>query len=371
VAQRNRFVRGASVLALAVLVAAGCSGSEEANGEPGAPAAPAAVQIGQENVITVKRGTIVIGPIVSGALRAAREATVRAELGGSMLQVTVEEGQSVRKGTLLGRIDARSLGDARQSARSAVRSAENQLKVARSEASRTEELVKAGALAARDLDVAQSNVAAAEAQLADAQARLASAETQLADAIIRAPIDGVVSDAAVNVGDVVTPGTALFTIIDPSSMRLEAAVPSDDLRALRPGAAVEFRVRGYEEPFEGRIERIAPVADPVTRQVPIFVAIPNVGGRLVAGLYAEGRVVVESAEGLTVPINAVNTSGSAPWVLRVVGGKAEKVEVGLGLRDPRTEQLQIASGVNEGDVLLRGAAQGITPGTPVQVRASD
>jgi multidrug efflux pump subunit AcrA (membrane-fusion protein) len=155
-------------------------------------------------------------------------------------------------------------------------------------------------------------------------------------------------------------------------MRLEAAVPSDDLRALRVGARVEFQVRGYgEEPFAGLIERIAPQADATTRQVPIFVTIPNTSGRLVAGLFAEGRVVSQSAEGLVVAENAVNTSSGTPWVLRVAGGKAEKIEVSIGLRDTRNEQLQIVSGVNEGDILLRGAAQGITPGTPVRVAGAE
>jgi RND family efflux transporter MFP subunit len=279
----------------------------------------------------------------------------------------VEEGQPVRRGALLGRIETRTLDDARQSAQSAVRSAENQLSVARREVERTETLVKAGALAARDLDVARNNETAAEAQLADAKSRLASAERQLGDTVLRAPIDGIVSKRSANTGDVVSVGAELFTIIDPSSMRLEASVPSEDLSRLRVGETVEFTVRGYDQRFQGRIERIAPQADPVTRQVPIFVAIPNAGGRLVAGLFAEGRVVSQSADGLVVPANAVNTSETSPWALRVADGKTEKVQVSLGLRDARTERVQVTSGLNEGDTLLRGAAQGITPGTPVQV----
>ena len=208
---------------------------------------------------------------------------------------------------------------------------------------------------------------ALEAQLADAKARLASAERQLGDAVIRAPIGGIVSKKAVNVGDVVSSGTELFTVIDPSSMRLEAAVPSEDLSQLRIGAAVEFTVRGYDQTFAGRIERIAPQADSTTRQVPIFVTIPNRGGRLVAGLYAEGRVVAQSASGLIVPVNAVNTSTPTPWVLRVTSGKTERANVTLGLRDPRTERVLVASGLSADDTLLRGASQGITPGTAVQL----
>jgi membrane fusion protein, multidrug efflux system len=331
------------------------------------PAAPPAVRVGAENVVTVGRDTIVIGPIVSGELRAESEATVRAEIGGSVTQVNVREGQAVRRGALLGRIETRTLDDVRQSAMSAVRNAENQLSVAQREAERTETLVKAGALAARDLDVARQNVTGAEAQLADAKSRLASADRQLADTVLRAPINGIIANRPVNIGDVVSVGAELFNIIDPSTMRLEASVPSDDLSHLRIGAVVDFTVRGYDQRFEGRITMIAPQADPVTRQVPIYVSIPNVGGRLVSGLFAEGRVVSQSATGIVVPLNAVNAAGERPWVLRANAGRTERVDVTLGLQDPRTERVQVVAGLHEGDMLLRGAAQGITPGTPVDL----
>jgi RND family efflux transporter MFP subunit len=345
------------------LLSTGCKAEAEKSAAP----APEVVQIGSENVVPVAKGIVVVGPIVSGELKAEKEATIRAEVGGSMVEVAVLEAQPVQKGTVLGRIETRTLEDAKQSASSAVRSAENQLSVARREAERTEKLVSAGALAARDLDVVNNSVSAAEAQVADAKARLASADRALGDTVIRAPFHGIVSKRSVNAGDVVSNGTELFTIIDPSSMKLEASVPSDDLKALRAGAIVEFTVRGYDTPFHGRIERIAPQAD-ATRQVPIYVSIPNVGGRLVAGLFAEGRVVSQSAAGIVVPNNAVNTvDPSKPWVLRVTDGKTERVSVTLGLRDPRSEVVNVASGLNEGDVLLRGASQGITPGTPVKV----
>ncbi len=354
------------ILSVAVLTGA-CS--EGANGATNPPE-PLAVQIGAENVVSVKAGTIIVGPIISGELTASREATVRAELGGAILDVSVEEAQPVSRGALLARIETRTLEDTRQSAVSALRSAENQLAVARRETERTERLVEAGALAARELDVARNNVTTAEAAVADAKSRLASAERTLGDTTIRAPFTGIVASRSVNTGDVVVPGTELFRIIDPSSMRLEASVPSEDLSVLRAGATVEFTVRGYERPFTGRIERIAPQADSTTRQVPIYVAIPNPGGRLLAGLFAEGRVVSSSAKGLIVPINAVNTTEADPWVLRVRNGTTERVAVTLGLRDPRREEVQVASGLDDGDVLLRGAAQGISPGTPVKLASA-
>ena len=119
------------ILHLAFLVA--CATEAEKS-----PAAATAVRVGAENVVRVGRDTIVVGPIISGELRAEREATVRAEIGGSVPQVMVEEGQAIRRGTLLGRIETRTLDDAKQSALSAVRNAENQLAVAQREIERTE-----------------------------------------------------------------------------------------------------------------------------------------------------------------------------------------------------------------------------------------
>src|SRR5262245_9588527 len=364
-----RFTRALSAACVASLALLTIACSEGANGAT-PPPEPLAVQIGAENVVAVESGTIVVGPIISGELTPTREATVRAELGGAILDVSVEEAQAVARGALLARIETRTLEDARQSAASSVRSAENQLAVARRETERTEMLVEAGALAARELDIARNTVASAEAALADARSRLAGAERSLGDTVVHAPFNGIVASRAAHTGDIVTPGAEMFHIIDPSSMRLEASVPSEDLSVLRVGASVEFTVRGYDRTFNGRIERIAPQADPTTRRVPIYVAIPNVGGKLVAGLFAEGRVVSDSASGLIVPLNAVNTTEAEPWVLRVRDGVTERVPIMVGLRDPRREEVQVASGLNAGDTLLRGAAQGISPGTPVKLTAT-
>jgi RND family efflux transporter MFP subunit len=320
-------------------------------------------------VATVTTGTISTGPLISGTLMAEREATVRAEVSGSVLEVTAQEGEAVRRGGLLARIEDQALGDAVSSAQSAVRSAEQGLQLAEREAQRSEALVKGGAIAERELDTARNAVSAAQAQLEDARSRLASARKEVEHLTVRSPINGIVAERPANAGDVVSPGTELYRIIDPRSMRLEASVPSEALSAIKIGLPVQFQVRGYpDQRFEGRIERISPAADPITRQVSIFVTIPNTAGRLVAGLFAEGRVAQESREGMVVPLSAVNLDDpKSPWVLRVKDGKAERVPVTLGLRDDQTEQLQITEGVTSGDRLLVGPAQAITPGTPLQI----
>jgi RND family efflux transporter MFP subunit len=362
----SRAILALPALGAAILVAACGTGNVPPASTGSAPVA--GVSVGAESVLTVALVELRTGPLLSGELRAAREATVRAKMPGSVLEVRAEEGQTVERGAVLARIEARPLQDALISSQSAVRSAEQSLAVAEREADRTASLVKGGALADRDLELARSAVTGAQAQLADARARLASVRQQLDDAVVTAPISGVVSGRPVNAGDVVSPGTLLATIIDPSSMLLEASVQSEALAALKLNTPVEFEVRGYPgQTFEGHIERIAPAADPVTRQVTIFVDVPNTRGQLVAGLFAVGRVTSERGQTLVVPATAVDTSGQSPWVLRLRDGKAERVPVRAGVRDDRSERIEILSGVAAGDVLLSGAARAITPGTPVTV----
>ena len=362
--------RLAGVLIACALSIAGCGEGERAGVAAGSPAPPPeAIEVGSENLVAVTEHEISVGPLVSGALRPAIEATVRAEVGGSVLVAALEEGQPVRRGALLARIEERTLGDAVISSQSALRSAEQALGVARREAERTDRLVKAGAIAERELETAENAVTAAEAQVDDARTRLASARKLLDDATVRAPIGGVISKRHVSAGDVVSPGRELYTIIDPTSMRLDASVPSDALPSVRVGARVRFEVRGYPNQwFDGRIERISPAADPVTRQVPIFVDIPNAGGRLLAGLFAEGRVIDQSRVALVAPLRAVHLEASPPWAMRLRDGKVERVEVVVGIRDDQHEVVELVGGVAKGDQLLVGGVQGLTPGTPVRVR---
>jgi RND family efflux transporter MFP subunit len=179
-----------------------------------------------------------------------------------------------------------------------------------------------------------------------------------------------VSERSVSAGDVVSPGTALFTVVDPRSLRLEAQVPADAVGALRVGAPVSFALNGYpDRTFEGRITRISPVADAVTRQVGIIAEVPNRDGRLVGGLFAEGRVASEVHEAIVVPETAVDQRGPSPTVMRLANGRVEAVDVTLGLRDAARERLEIVSGLAAGDTVLTGGARGLSVGSAVTVRA--
>jgi len=354
----------ASALALSFAVAA-CGGR---NASADTSAAVDAVLVGAENVVVVQVKDIRTGPMLSGAIEPERSATLRAEMPASVLQTMAEPGQRVSAGQVLARLDDSAIRDAALAARAAVATAQNANEIAAKELERAEALEKAGAIALRDLERARNGALAAKTQLANAQSMSVSAEKQLARTRVAAPYAGIVSARQVNAGDFVSPGTALFTVVDPGTMRLEASVPAEALAAVRVGLPVEFIVAGYgERRFNGRVTRVNPTADPATRQVRILATIPNAGETLVGGLFAEGRVATESRKAPVIPINAVDERGVRPSVMRIKGGRVEKVEVELGLRDDQSETVEIRSGLARGDTVLLGTARGLTPGTSVRV----
>lgn len=354
-----------------IVVVSGCKSEAKSQIEAAEKAAAAGTIIGNENIAVVTVGPISTGPSLSGALMPERSATVRAQLSGSVLQTYAEQGQAVRAGSTLAKMDQTALQEPYLSARAGLASASNNNDIAQRELARSEKLLAAGAISERDIDQSRRNAIAARAALEDAKARLASAQKQWGNSMVTSPISGVVSERQVSAGDVVQPGAPMFTIVDPSSMRLEASVPADQLSMVRVGVPVSFTITGYpDRQFLGRVTRVNPTADPVTRQVRIYVSIPNAGRTLVGGLFANGRIASNARNGIVVPVNAVDMRGTLPTVFRVKNGRVERTEVTLGIRDEGTERIEIVTGVQAGDTLLVGAAQGIAPGTPVRVTST-
>ncbi len=174
-----------------------------------------------------------------------------------------------------------------------------------------------------------------------------------------------------NPGEAVAPGQPLFTVVDVDTLELAGKVAADELRHVRVGGTVLFRVDAYPDTrFEGRVARVEPVADPGTRQVTVYVRLPNPGRRLVGGLYATGLVVTERMDPvLTAPVDAVRGEAGASWVLAVEEGRIVRRDVAAGPTDHEGLRVAVTAGLEEGAVLLVGPAPEGLEGRPVQVGA--
>lgn len=350
------------VVGVSAPAVAACKGES-----PPPPTADLPTLLGPESLSTVVRRELRTGPLLSGSLQAREKAELIAEASGSVLEVGVELGDAVKRGQVVARIETSGLGESYVSARTGEAAAEEALDLARTNLARTQDLVESGSVPRANLENDRNALKAAEARLAEVRALKSTAQSRLDAAVVRAPLAGVVSEKAVNRGDVVAPGSPLLTIIDPSSMRLEASIASEHLSSVKAGVPVEFVVRGLgERTFSGQIERVAPAADPATRRIKLLVSIPNVEGTLLTGLYAEGRVTAERRTTLAVPEDAVEREGQQASLVVIRGGRAERVRVELGMHDEQSGLVELKSGVKEGERVIVGAARSVKPGSQVR-----
>lgn len=364
-------LRRASTFALPVLVLLAACGRDEA--PPAEPTAPPPVDVAAATLATVDSTVLQSGPILSGALAAERTAQLRPQVGGTILALRVREGDRVVAGQSLAVIDTMVLGEQRRSALTAVRSAELAAQSARRDQGRSDTLFAAGAVAERDKEAARDRALQAQAMLEDARARLAAIAQQIDHAQVRAPFAGVVSEVPVSVGDAVQPGgSPIAVVVDLGSLELEASVPAENLGAVRPGTGVEFTVAAQPGAvFRGTVSRVNPAVDPATGQVRLYVRVPNPDLRLAVGLFAEGRVAVKSARGLSIPSDAIDKAAPTLSVKRVRGGVVESVPVTTGLEDALAGRIQVLGGLGVGDTVLVGASLGTPVGVSVRVAGRD
>jgi multidrug efflux pump subunit AcrA (membrane-fusion protein) len=154
-------------------------------------------------------------------------------------------------------------------------------------------------------------------------------------------------------------------------MRFEGRVSADKVAAVKIGQPVMFRVNGYgEQQFAGKVRRIDPSANDITRQVEVLVNFTGENQPRVAGLYAEGRIDAELTDVLMLPESALVRSGDKTSVWRVKGGALAKVDLGVGMRDARSGNYEVKSGLAAGDTVLRHPSSNLKDGQKVEMAAA-
>ena len=361
------------LLVLAIASALVACGKEPAKG-PGAQAKdnkPTQLTVAPEDVLTVQSDAISSGPVVTGSIQPERRADLRAEVSAIVLQVLKENGEPVKRGDVLVRLDETSIRDTLMSAEEAQRAANLSLEQANRQLERLKTLRASGMTSVKALDDAEMARNNALSELSAAKSRVATARQQLGRTVVRAPFDGIVSDRKVSAGDTATIGKELVKVIDPASMRFEGRVSADSIATVKVGQKVNFRVNGYgEQQFAGIVKRIDPAANAVTRQVEVLVEFADRAQPKVAGLYAEGRVDAATANALMLPEAAVVKAGDKAYTWRVKGKTLNKIDLVLGARDQRTGNFEVKQGLAAGDVVLRAPSSNLKDGQKVEMPAA-
>ena len=330
-------------------------------------AAPPMIQVTPEDVLVVKTGAISAGPLVTGSIEPERRADLRAEVPAVVMAVLKENGQPVRRGDLLVRLDDTSIRDSLVSAQEAERAASQAADQAERQHQRMKTLRDQGMASAQQLEDAEIRRNTTQSDLSAAKARLVGARQQLQRTEVRAPFDGIVADRKVSAGDTAQVGKELLKVMDPHSLRFEGLVSSDAIQLVKVGQAVTFRVNGYgNQEFTGRVKFVAPTANPTTRQVEVIVEIAGEAPARLAGLYAEGRVEASTASALMIPDSAIVRDGEKAFAWRIRDKVLHKVALALGDRDARRGDWVVRSGITDGDRVLRNPIATLKDGQAVK-----
>ncbi|MES2958104.1 MAG: efflux RND transporter periplasmic adaptor subunit [Pseudomonadota bacterium] len=334
-----------------------------------ASAAAAVLLLAPEDLRTVTLGGAAGGPVITGSVQPEKRADLRAEVSAVVTQVLKENGEAVRKGDLLIRLDDTAIRESLQSADASARAAGQAFEQAERSVQRLKTLQGQGMTSMQALEDAEVRRNSAQSELVASRSRVATAQQQLRRTEVRAPFDGVVSERKASVGDTAAVGKELVKVIGPSSMRFEGLVSADRMHEIKVGQAVSFSVNGFPDvQFSGKVRRIDAAANATTRQVEVIVDFADASkAPRVAGLYAEGRIQGEGAVALMLSEGSIVRSGGQTTVWRVKDGGIARVAVQLGERDERRGEYPIKGGLADGDTILRNPGSGLAEGQKIEL----
>jgi RND family efflux transporter MFP subunit len=359
-------MRFTSIFLFLMLILVGCSKTEPA----ASSVAEQTLLINPQDLVTLQGGSFAAGPPITGTIQPERRADLRAEVSAVVLQVLKDNGDVVRRGDLLVRLDDTAIRDSLASAEEAGRAASQSFDQAERQFQRLKTLRESGMASTQQLEDAEIRRNNAQSDLSAAKTRAVQARQQLERTLSRAPFDGVVSERKVSPGDTAQIGKELLKVMDPSSMRFEGLVSADAVDSLRVGQTVSFRVNGYgAQEFSGSVKRINPAANANTRQLEVLVQFSGGKQPQLAGLYAEGYLQAAAKAALMVPAVALAHEGDKVFAWRVKGNMVHKVSLVLGDRDPRLGDFVLRSGLDVGDQLIRNPTSGLKDGQKVQLGA--
>ncbi len=350
--QQRKWVMGAVGLAVAAAVAGVVVVKRgEAAGQDKKVETPMAFS----STEVIKPQSLVLADTVefSGPLVAPDTAVVRAKASGTLIHLLVNEGSRVKAGQRLGEIDLADLSARLNERQATAEAMRTQMALAERTHQNNQRLADQQFISPSALDASRAALDNAKAQYAATRAQVDTARIAVRDAALIAPISGIVAKRHAVPGEKVSAEQQLLTIVDLGSLEMAGSVGTHEVPQLSVGMPVRVRVEGMADPLEGRLARIAPVADAGTRSIGVAVALDNPKERLRAGQYATAQVTLAAGEPkLTVPLSALGSASGQQFVWTVEAGKLARRTVTTGRQDPTRGLVQVLEGLKPDAAVL-------------------
>lgn len=348
-ALRRQPARWLVLAAMAGVLAGGCSNGK-AKDKDGADGKQTTVPV---EVQPLKRAEMIAVYSGTAPIEAHEEAMVVAKVGGEVRQIFVEEGDAVRSGQVLARLDGDRL-------RLTLAQTEANLRKLERDYKRTLELAEKGL-------VPKSTAENTKYDLDALRAGYDSARLELGYTEIRAPIGGVISARNIKVGNTISPNDPTFTITDLDPLLAYVHVPEKEFRKIAPGQNAEVVIDALGgQRFTGTISRISPTVDPQTGTFRARVEVPDPTRRLKPGMFARVNIVYERrADALQLPRTAILDSDGEQSVYIVTGDKAEQRRITTGLAN--NGWIEVVEGLQGDEKVVVVGQAGLKSGTLVKV----
>ena len=340
--------------------------------EATAQKAQAPLLLAADEVLAVRRQSLTLGVPVSGSLRAVESAMVKARVGGELQGLTLREGDSVKAGQEIARIDPTEARARLRQAQQQADAAKSQVDISQRQYTNNRALVDQGFISSTALVISQASLEAAQASHQAAVSAADVARKALDDTVLRSPITGLVAQRLAQPGERVAVDTRIVEVVDLSRLELEALLTPADSLAVRVGQKARLTIEGATAPVAATVARISPSAQAGSRTVPVYLRVEQPAGEtpLRQGLFVQGTLDTGRADVLAVPLDAVRTDKPAPYLQTVKDGRIAHTEVKTGARAVVDGQAWVAvegvqGNVQDGTVVVAGRIGQLREGTAV------
>lgn len=332
------------------------------------------VELAATDVVQAQTRELSQGLPVSGALKAVHSAVIRSRVAGELQGLSVREGDFVKAGQVLARIDPSEYQSRVRQAQEQADSAKAQIDIVQRQYDNNQALVNQGFISKTALDTSLANLNAAKANHKAALAVTEVATKSLDDTVLRAPLSGQVSQRLAQPGERIGVDTRVLEIVDLSRLELEASLSAADALAVRPGQSAVLQIEGSTQSFTATVARINPSAQAGSRSVLAYLSIDNPAHQasgLRQGLFAQGTLGTARISTLAVPLSAVRTDKPVPYVQVVENKQVVHTPVELGARGSNTtgagnEAMVAVKGLAENALVIRGPVGTLREGTAVK-----
>jgi RND family efflux transporter MFP subunit len=371
-------VIGVIVLALVAGVFRALSNKRAQQNAASAPASVITqVELAGTDVMKAELRDITEGLSISGTVKAVNYAVIKARVAGELKEVVAREGDAVKAGDVLARIDPTEYQRRWQQAAETASAAKSQMEIAQRAWDSNKALVDQGFISKAAMD---NSVASYQGAVASHKAAIAGADVArkaLDDATLSAPFAGIVSGRAAQVGERVAIDAKIMELVDLSQLEVEVPLSPSESMDVRVGQVASLQVEDRKDTVGAKVKRISPSAQTGSRSVLIYLTLDKAEG-LRHGLFAKGILGMGKSQVLAVPLSSVRTDRAQPYV-QVVEQVGDQLQVahktvtlgvrGMDLAQPESETMVGVTGLAEGSTVLKSNVGALREGMVVKYTA--